>query len=145
MRAERAAARRTPRWPSSEARNAAKRVTNPQRQPADRYQVTSYWHAIAKGYDRAFPAPPPLGQRKVESKSKWLARLTEAQKAELGEWQKHHRWHPNQLGHSFAIEVRREHGLEAAQVLLGHSRADVTQVYAERNTEPARKVAERIG
>ena len=30
-------------------------------------------------------------------------------------------------------EVRRKFGLEAAQTVLGHARADVTQVYAERD------------
>jgi uncharacterized protein (TIGR02996 family) len=54
-------------------------------------------------------------------------------------------WHPNQLRHTFATEVRRAHGLEAAQVLLGHSRADVTQVYAERNTDLAVGIAAKIG
>ncbi|MBA4189460.1 MAG: hypothetical protein C0467_15830, partial [Planctomycetaceae bacterium] len=39
-------------------------------------------------------------------------------------------WHPNQIRHLFATTVREDHGLEAAQVLLGHSRADVTQIYA---------------
>ena len=34
---------------------------------------------------------------------------------------------------------------QAAQVLLGHSRADVTQVYAERNEELAATVAAKIG
>ncbi len=55
------------------------------------------------------------------------------------------RWHPNQIRHLFATEVRSAHGLEAAQVLLGHSRADVTQVYAERNLALAVKVAEAMG
>jgi hypothetical protein len=41
--------------------------------------------------------------------------------------------------------VRKAHGLEAAQVLLGHSRADVTQVYAERNEELAVSVAAKLG
>jgi integrase len=54
-------------------------------------------------------------------------------------------WHPNQLRHLFATEVRKEHGLEAAQVLLGHSRADVTQLYAERDLALAAAVAARIG
>ncbi len=54
-------------------------------------------------------------------------------------------WHPNQLRHTFATEVRKSHGLEAAQVLLGHSRADVTQVYAERNLALAVSVASEIG
>ena len=54
-------------------------------------------------------------------------------------------WHPNQLRHLFATAVRRSHGLEAAQVLLGHQRADVTQVYAERNAGLATTVAEAVG
>jgi len=41
--------------------------------------------------------------------------------------------------------VRKAHGLEAVQVLLGHSRADVTQVYAERNEALAVTVASKIG
>lgn len=54
-------------------------------------------------------------------------------------------WHPNQLRHTFATEVRRTHGLEAAQVALGHSKADVTQVYAERDFALATRVANEIG
>ena len=54
-------------------------------------------------------------------------------------------WHPNQLRHTFATAVRRGHGLEAAQVLLGHARADVTQVYAERNEKLAAEVAKAVG
>ena len=54
-------------------------------------------------------------------------------------------WHPNQLRHLFATTVRRLHGLEAAQVLLGHAKADVTQIYAEKNLALAAKVAAEIG
>lgn len=54
-------------------------------------------------------------------------------------------WHPNQLRHTFATQVRKQHGLEAAQVLLGHARADVTQVYAERDGALAATVAAKIG
>ena len=35
-------------------------------------------------------------------------------------------WHPHQLRHTHATEVRRRFGLEAAQVALGHSQAQVT-------------------
>jgi integrase len=52
---------------------------------------------------------------------------------------------PNRIRHTFATRVRHEHGLEAAQVLLGHSRADVTQIYAERNLALASEVAKQIG
>jgi integrase len=55
------------------------------------------------------------------------------------------KWHPNQLRHAFATEIRRRFGLEAAQVGLGHSRADVTQVYAEANAALATKVAAEVG
>lgn len=54
-------------------------------------------------------------------------------------------WHPNQLRHLVATEVRRDYGLEAAQVVLGHSKADVTQVYAETNAKLASDVARKIG
>jgi integrase len=51
----------------------------------------------------------------------------------------------NRIRHTYATHVRREHGLEAAQVLLGHSKADVTQIYAERDLAKASEVAKKIG
>ncbi len=54
-------------------------------------------------------------------------------------------WHPLQLRHSCATEIRKRFGIEAAQVSLGHARADVTQIYAERNLQLAAEVARRIG
>lgn len=54
-------------------------------------------------------------------------------------------WSPNQLRHSYATEARRVCGLEGAQVALGHSRADTTQIYAERDSALAAKVADLIG
>jgi integrase len=54
-------------------------------------------------------------------------------------------WHPNQLRHTHATLVRQQHGPEAAQVVLGHARADVTQIYAARDTALATAVAARLG
>lgn len=54
-------------------------------------------------------------------------------------------WTPNQVRHLAATEIRRRYGLEVAQVILGHTRADVTQVYAEVNAERARQVIGEIG
>ncbi len=54
-------------------------------------------------------------------------------------------WHPNQLRHAAATKLRKQFGLEAAQVCLGHSRADVTQVYAERNSDLAAKAMSVMG
>ena len=54
-------------------------------------------------------------------------------------------WSPNQLRHNAATRARKTFGLDAAQVMLGHSRADVTQLYAELDMQKAMTVAARIG
>ena len=54
-------------------------------------------------------------------------------------------WHPHQLRHTRATEVRRRYGVEAAQVALCHARADVTEIYAERNFGLAAKIAKEMG
>jgi len=55
------------------------------------------------------------------------------------------KWTPNQLRHSAATAIRKQYGLEAAQVMCGHQSADITQVYAERDLALARKVAGEVG
>ena len=49
------------------------------------------------------------------------------------------------LGHTNATEVRKRFGIEAAQVILGHKDAKITQVYAERNLRLAREVVQALG
>ena len=46
---------------------------------------------------------------------------------------------------SAATEIRKRFGLEAAQTVLGHSKADVTQIYAERDHALAARVAREVG
>ena len=55
------------------------------------------------------------------------------------------RWAPNRIRHTAGTEIRKNHGLEAAQVILGHSRADVTQIYAERDVAKAVAVIREVG
>jgi integrase len=141
----RSADRATPRYASRMKRNAGKRVKNPRRRPAERYTAASYGHAVGRVCDRAFPPPAPLAQREGETRAQWWGRLTAAQRSAVKAWRAAHRWHPNKLRHAFATRVRKQHGLEAAHVLLGHARADVTQVYAERDTELGAVVAAKIG
>lgn len=141
----RAAGRKTPRWPSHLARNQTKRKKRPRRSPRERYDTAAYGHAVARACDRAFPPPGDLARRSGETEAAWRARLTPDQFAEVRAWRAEHRWHPNQLRHTFATKVRKRHGLEAAQVLLGHAHADVTQVYAEADEQLAAAVAEKIG
>lgn len=55
------------------------------------------------------------------------------------------KWTPHRLRHNAATRIRKEFGLEAAQILLGHAQADVTQIYAEVDHAKAIAVAEEIG
>jgi integrase len=55
------------------------------------------------------------------------------------------KWAPNQLRHTRSTEIRKTHGLEASQVILGHAKCDVTRVYAEAYQELAIKVAKLSG
>jgi integrase len=89
--------------------------------------------------DRKKPKPKKMPREHYSQESITHAVSTAAKKANV------EHWHPYQLRHAYGTKVRKEHGLEAAQVLLGHSRADVTQVYAQRNEELAATVAAKIG
>ncbi|MCA9304889.1 MAG: site-specific integrase [Phycisphaerales bacterium] len=55
------------------------------------------------------------------------------------------RWSPNQLRHTRATQIRHRYGLEAAGAVLGHSKVETTQVYAERDAALARQVALESG
>ena len=87
----------------------------------------AYGHAIRYGCDRAIPAPDGLNTDGVKK------------------WRKQHRWHPHQLRHNAATRLRKEFGLDVAQVVLGHATLEVIQVYAERDVEAAQKVMRKVG
>ncbi len=52
---------------------------------------------------------------------------------------------PNQLRHTRGTELRQAYGIEAAQVSLGHTHANITEIYAERNFKQAIEIAKRLG
>lgn len=54
-------------------------------------------------------------------------------------------WGPNRLRHTAATEIRSRFSLEAAQVVLGHAKADTTQIYAERDQALAAEIMQKIG
>lgn len=54
-------------------------------------------------------------------------------------------WHPHQLRHNAATALRKHFGVEAAGVILGHSRVNVTELYAERNEGRAREIVAKLG
>ncbi len=109
--------RKTPLTPSQAKR---KPKAKPKRPKRDRYDTGSYRRAISYAVRAA-------------------KRKRADEEPEIPDWC------PLQLRHSRATEIRRQFGLEAAQVILGHSRADVTQVYAERDLTTALRVARETG
>ena len=60
-------------------------------------------------------------------------------------WRASNYWTPNQLRHSAATAIRRLHGLEAAQVILGHTRASTTEIYADVDHSSGRAIALKFG
>ncbi len=148
-RARQHAERKTPL--SCGNRPGTNRVEAPDRKPSDTYTVSSYRRAIQYACDRAFPPPEHLRPRTLgggrgETQSEFIARLAEGERCELSEWRRSHRWHPHQLRHNAATRIRREFGLEAAQLVLGHSSAAITDaVYAERDATKVVQAMQRLG
>lgn len=122
-RAEQRAERKTRVQPSQRDRRKAR----PQRAPSERYTRDAYRRAIAKAIGKA--------NRKDAQEAAEQGREPDPIAV----------WHPNQLRHAAATEIRRRYGLEAAQTVLGHAKADVTQVYAERDQARAAGVMREIG
>ncbi|MFH1417126.1 MAG: tyrosine-type recombinase/integrase [Planctomycetota bacterium] len=108
-------------------RPGLRRKRNPKRRPRDHYTTDSYRRAITRACDKAFP--PPDG-------------LTDD---ELMQWRNEHRWHPHQLRHSAATRLRKEFGIEAARVVLGHRSAAITELYAEIDGAKAAEIMARVG
>jgi len=122
-----------------------------QRKVLTRYTPSSYRRAISYACDQAFPAPAPLcrlvdDDGKLESPKAWEQRLKKNNLVgELKKWQKEHRWHPHQLRHNAATYLRKQFGLEAARVVLGHRSAAVTEIYAEMDKMKAAEIMEKAG
>jgi len=112
--------RKTKAYPSEKRRvekiKTQRRERRQRRSAGDRYDTASYRRAIQYGIERALRVGTAVAT-----------------------------WHPHQLRHSKATEIRRQFGLEAAQVALGHASAEVTQVYAERNLHLAIDIARSCG
>lgn len=98
------------------------------RQPGSAYTSKSYAKAITRACEKAFPYPK-------ECKS------DEAKQA----WRKSEWWAPNQLRHSAGTKIRKQFGLEVAAILLGHSKLETSQIYAEEDRAKAIEVAAKIG
>ncbi len=99
------------------------------RPPGVRYSRDSYRRAIARACEIAFSMPKELRVIAKNASAEEKPRL----EAEAAKWRREHCWCPNRLRHLRATEIREKFGLEASQTVLGHSRANVTEHYAERD------------
>jgi integrase len=54
-------------------------------------------------------------------------------------------WSPLQLRHTAATAIRARYGLEAAKAILGHTRVETSQIYAERDLGKAQEIMAEIG
>jgi integrase len=115
--------RKSPMTPSQEARKPKARR---RRAPKNRYDVAAYRRAIARASRKGDQAAHekdtsiPAGQVVVPT------------------------WSPNPLRHNRATELRR-FGLDLAKTVLGHSKVETTQIYAEKDVQAAMELVAKLG
>lgn len=103
------------------------RTRKPRRVPRDRYDRESYRRAIARACRRA----DRLAHERDASVSPAHVLVPS--------------WHPHQLRHNAATDLRGRYGIEAARLVLGHRSAAITEVYAELDGEKARRIMREVG
>lgn len=99
----------------------------PRRRMGDRYTYRALWGAIQRAVKR------------INAERQAKRDAGESNVKDMPEWA------PNQLRHAKATEVRKQHGLEGTQVVLGHAHARISEIYAERDFELARRIALETG
>jgi integrase len=143
--------RRTPMMYGNRPDTNCKR--KPKRPPGEFYDVGAYRRAIERATQLAFPPPEHLARKRIKRKkafrwemqAEWRERLGADNWAELQVWRREHAWNPHQLRHTAATEIRRQFGIEGAQHVLGHATLNITEIYAEKNADVARRIAAAIG
>jgi len=118
--AQRRQQRQTPLWPSHVRHQLRKRKATPKRPPKDHYTSVSYNQAIEYGIVKA--------NRQIDDEDHKIPD-----------------WYPNQLRHNAATALRKEYGIELARIVLGHSTAFTTEIYAEADRDQALAVVAKIG
>src|SRR5262249_41234198 len=125
--------RKTPIQPSQRNRGRNRRLQT----LGDYYDEKRYYHAISRGCAKAFPHPT-ISRMKIKHRSP-------EQVAELKEWNRKHRWFPNQIRHTAGTKIRARFDLETSKAVLGHTTSKTTEIYAERDRSVAEDAIEAIG
>ena len=55
------------------------------------------------------------------------------------------KWHPHQLRHTAATEIRKRFGIEATRIILGHEDVRTAQIYAEEDRSRGIEIMRAIG
>lgn len=138
QRASRHAARKTPITQGNGP--GTNRRRSPKRAAGACYDATSYRRAIARACERAFVMPAEFRPQHEDGPAS-----REERAAKRRAWRAANVWHPHQLRHTAATRLRKEYGLEAAQVILGHKSLAVTEIYAEKNVATAVRIMGEVG
>jgi integrase len=136
LHARRSLARKTKPTPSERARRRARR-----RKQSLRYDRRSYRQAVVRACDKA-------NAEALKNLAEELATAGKAPGEIKGELQGKRlvpRWSPLQLRHTAATLIRAKYGVEAAKAILGHTRVETSQIYAERDERRAREIVAEIG
>ena len=106
--------------------SGSNRRAQPLRQAGEAYTVDTYRRAIARACDRANAWAK--GGVVMGNDERLIPH-----------------WHPHQLRHTAATELRKQFGIEAARIILGHRSARITEIYAEVDVGRAREIMRQIG
>jgi integrase len=116
---ERAASLRANRKTKVQPSQQNRRKCRPKKKPGDNYSVTAYAAAIRtaiKRHNRGKPEADHIPH-----------------------------WHPHQLRHLRALELKPEAGLDVARAVLGHRSPVITEHYATLDIAAAARVMARLG
>jgi site-specific recombinase XerD len=140
LHAARGAARKTKPTPS-ELRRRQRRQRRQAPRHAARYDRRGYRQAVVRACDKANAAALKalaIGLAKAGRTPQEIAQALEGKRPVP-------RWSPLQLRHAAATAIRAKYGVEAAKVILGHTKVETTQIYAERDLRKAREIMAEIG
>jgi integrase len=140
LHAGRAAARKTKPTPS-ELKRRQRRQRRQARRHAARYDRRGYRQAVVRACDKA----DALALKKLAEELARAGKTPEEIEQELEGKRLVPRWSPLQLRHSAATAIRARYGVEAAKVILGHTKVETTQIYAERDLGKAQEIMAEIG
>lgn len=117
------------------------------RRVGSHYSTFSLGTAIRTACEKAFGCPEELTVKAtLKPMPNESAKGFAQRRKRAAAWRKLNCWHPNQLRHTKATQVREQSDLETAQIILGHSSKTTTErYYAELDISRALEQAQQFG